>query len=476
MKKYIFIAIIIYIFVFSITIYQTFLVDYELENDKWLTLSEPINRAFLEQNWFEINNYAKNMLFGNIDLVILKSKYGVEISYPIESSFNLCKLSFERNITKYGISLGEIQYCRNIIKIIKSALMSPVNSTVLVLLIILLFSVYYYKLSFELKYKIATQVAHDIKSPLMSLKTALEHNNNELSIMAIDQISSIADNLLIKNKKEIISAKREEKLELTKLINNVLKLKRIEKNDINIKLTNTINTEDIYINVNESELMRIISNLLNNAYEYSNKKEIELLISHNDLMVDITISDQGIGFSKDQLAEFSCSHKILNPIGNGIGLQSSYDYIQKLGGKIVIANKINQSGAIVCVSLPIANRVINYKLNRSVGDEKQIILIDDNILIGKSWMLSAKDMVKVSFYKSVSEFKKHIEKFDLNTPIYIDSDLGDSVSGDQASKEFFNYGFKNISLVTGYDKGAFSDKMPWIKEIRGKEFPSELLA
>ena len=60
---------------------------------------------------------------------------------------------------------------------------------------------------------------------------------------------------------------------------------------------------------------------------------------------------------------------------------------------------------------------------------------------------------------------------DINkeTPIYIDSELGNNVKGEDMARELKDKGYKNITITTGHEPDKFAD-LPWLKVI-GKEPP-----
>jgi len=99
------------------------------------------------------------------------------------------------------------------------------------------------------------------------------------------------------------------------------------------------------------------------------------------------------------------------------------------------------------------------------------ILIDDDYLVHTSWKIIAKRCGKsIRCYADPEDFVNESDDISKSTPLYIDSKLGDDVKGEELAKEFFDKGFENIYLATGYAKEDFP-KMPWIKGIVGKEPP-----
>ena len=104
-----------------------------------------------------------------------------------------------------------------------------------------------------------------------------------------------------------------------------------------------------------------------------------------------------------------------------------------------------------------------------------IILIDDDKFIRLSWSLKAKQL-KLNFisFETVENFlsaSHNISSEDIN--IYVDSNLGNGIKGEQESKKIFDLGFHNIFLTTGYEDLNLSP-YPWITKIVSKSFPQKI--
>jgi len=100
------------------------------------------------------------------------------------------------------------------------------------------------------------------------------------------------------------------------------------------------------------------------------------------------------------------------------------------------------------------------------------ILIDDDPLIQTTWQIHAKNKKQTcKIYSHPDAFFKEANSFELNTPIYIDSNLSDNLKGEIIAKDIFALGFKNLYLSTGYDADHFP-KMDWIRSIVDKYPPS----
>lgn len=129
---------------------------------------------------------------------------------------------------------------------------------------------------------------------------------------------------------------------------------------------------------------------------------------------------------------------------------------EKIGLKII--------PKIFAVHIPI---VISHFNNKIVD----LIFIDDDISITDAWILNGLSKGKnIVAYNTIRSFKNDKGKFDLTTPIYIDSELNDVVKGQEYAKELYEEGFQNIYLTTGHSRSHFPC-MFWIKDIVGKNPP-----
>jgi signal transduction histidine kinase/FixJ family two-component response regulator len=108
--------------------------------------------------------------------------------------------------------------------------------------------------------------------------------------------------------------------------------------------------------------------------------------------------------------------------------------------------------------IPLTNLALN----------KEVILIDDDKLVHLNWKRSFQDHgVKLNSFYNVDEFLNQSSHFELNTPIYIDSNLGNGLKGEIESEKIYLKGFTNLTIATGYDP-EFIHRPNWIKNINSK--------
>ncbi|HCA88804.1 MAG: hypothetical protein CMF38_03730 [Legionellaceae bacterium] len=87
------------------------------------------------------------------------------------------------------------------------------------------------------------------------------------------------------------------------------------------------------------------------------------------------------------------------------------------------------------------------------------------------WKLAAEEKGKtIDVYKNPNDFICDMHRYDLNTAIYIDSDLKSDLTGEIYAKHFYEKGFREIHLASGYPAAQFS-QITWIKSIIGKTPP-----
>ena len=98
------------------------------------------------------------------------------------------------------------------------------------------------------------------------------------------------------------------------------------------------------------------------------------------------------------------------------------------------------------------------------------VLIDDDAMVHMNWEDAAERAgVELKAFKAPAEFLSNLETFPKDTPIYIDSELGEDIKGEDIAVDLKEKGFTNLRLATGHPPENFSH-LPWLK-VTGKESP-----
>ena len=111
---------------------------------------------------------------------------------------------------------------------------------------------------------------------------------------------------------------------------------------------------------------------------------------------------------------------------------------------------------------------INIIVNNEFPD---LVFIDDSKILTMAWEQRALSVnKKIKTFNNTQAFKNVMSCYNKKTPVYIDSDLRESIKGEEFAKYLYDHGFTELYLATGHDKSSFGD-LSWIKEIVGKDSP-----
>ena len=209
--------------------------------------------------------------------------------------------------------------------------------------------------------------AHELKTPLAVMKTKNEvtlikerdtqkyidtlKNNNE----AINQMNKMISSILEIGRQE--GAQFEQPV-MTAMIayineigNNFLILAKGD--DKNIRMS--LRPHSLKIMIQPTLFLHVLQNFVQNAIKFSPKGatiEINSTLINGEFIVRVIDEGIGIDESKDLFAPFK---RYGNSSGAGLGLFLAKGAAQALGGRIELRNRIDRSGTIATLTLPIRN-------------------------------------------------------------------------------------------------------------------------
>lgn len=161
---------------------------------------------------------------------------------------------------------------------------------------------------------------------------------------------------------------------------------------------------------------------------------------------------------------------ILEEVGvgkSGILITSYYENVD------IIERCVNNNIRLMPKELVAYIPIRAEKYSQEISGEKKydLILIDNDQNLCATWELAALSSDKnLGVFNEISQLESILDTIALDTALYIDSDLGDGVKGEDFAKELYKKGYNNIYLTTGHDSSHFP-YMHWIKQIIGKEPP-----
>lgn len=317
---------------------------------------------------------------------------------------------------------------------------------------------------------LSKQVAHDMRSPLSAIMNILKVKSsdittleNEVVLKSVSRLNFIAQNLLNETQNpHSLHLPNNKKFQLFKILKDVFAGKNFEFPNREISFS-LLCSEDIYLWFNPLTFERIVSNVWNNSIEAASKNKVELKVEVQVLekQTRIMLFDGSGGFSDLFFQNLKSEIKTTKTSGHGIGLKHAINELRVMGGELHFSN--TDVGALV-------ELIFNEKNYASLNDP--IVLIDDDKYIRYSWTLAAeKNGHTIETFPNFDSFLQSSHQFDRAiTEFFIDSDLGDSMGGEDVVKEIIRMGFQRVNMQTGSEANEFLNHLH-LNSILAKTYP-----
>lgn len=222
-----------------------------------------------------------------------------------------------------------------------------------------------------LKNDFVSNVSHEFKTPLSVIE----------GYVTLLQDPSLNEEERQKYTQIVIEATKK----LNTLVNNILKISRLDNRKISVVndefyldeqiresvlffeeewsskgIEFDINLETVYIKSDKNLLLNVWNNLISNAIKFSPENSpISINLSKENERVKIVIKDNGCGIEKEDVPyifdKFFQSDKSHKSEGNGLGLTLVKEIITLLNGTINVESEVNK-GTTFIVYLPINNK------------------------------------------------------------------------------------------------------------------------
>ena len=202
-------------------------------------------------------------------------------------------------------------------------------------------------------------VSHEFKTPLASMLGNLDlfslkdrtpeeyHQLSEKLMQQIFQMREILDTLIVvsdlkKDEKDIMQTRVDELV--WEIINKMKSIYPASKILVNIDVSPE-HESLMLVNVNRTQLLIALLNLIENAIKYSQKENVEIHLFNDNDALCLSIKDKGIGIPSEKLSQISkpfCRADNTNEIeGSGIGLSLALRIFDKNNIKYQIDSEIN---------------------------------------------------------------------------------------------------------------------------------------
>jgi signal transduction histidine kinase len=277
--------------------------------------------------------------------------------------------------------------------------------------------------------RMATQAAHDIRSPLEVLKS-LEDDLRKLPEeprkrlkLGIARIEEIAFNLLQVNKGSVSDRNFLQSEDLLQLISSTCIEKNIEYRHLNRVLVKEelIAGYGLFSQVNRTSFKNIVSNIINNSIEATENEVIVTITLFQDGSNNIIkISDDGPGVEPKILERLLTETFTSKPRGNGLGLYNANVDIKRWDGDLRIYS--SKTGTDVVISLPQSPPAPIFLHELNVTKYDNIIVVDDDPGFLDLWKQKlGSSNINIRFISSYT----NEEKLEERTLVISDYDLGE---------------------------------------------------
>lgn len=232
----------------------------------------------------------------------------------------------------------------------------------------------------EMKNDFINNMTHEFKTPISTISLAAQMLNDSSVLKSPTMLSHISTVINDETKRLRFQVEKVLQMSMFDRQKATLKLQDVDANTLIANITNTfklkvekyggkicavLDAMDSTVNVDEMHFTNVIFNLLDNAVKYRRedvplelKVETKDITSHGRELIQISISDNGIGIRKDDLKKiFEKFYRVStgnrhDVKGFGLGLAYVQKMVKELGGEISVESELNQ-GTKFIILLPI---------------------------------------------------------------------------------------------------------------------------
>lgn len=338
--------------------------------------------------------------------------------------------------------------------------------------------------------QVAAQVAHDIRSPLMSMNMALgQIESSQLEPLAIlksaaARIAGIVQKLSASSspKKQDESATEAPKLTLIEpLIASVFNEHMVRKHPSQTLSLHGLDTlPSIWSVIQVNELQTAISNLINNAFEAgASAVSLNLLAAPKEWTLEI--KDNGRGIPADVVDKiFERSFTFGKKGGTGLGLFQARTAVEWSGGKLEVTTKEGHGTSFV-LRLPREKNPSWLPSYIELEVDQPICFVDDDQNILNAWKdkISQLGLKNARTFSSIQELKTWLSGRPLPEAalLVIDQNLNENQKGLEFLSEI-GIGKRAYLCTSDFDEKWIQDQVrkingflipkPWVSQFELK--------
>lgn len=341
--------------------------------------------------------------------------------------------------------------------------------------------------------QIAAQVAHDIRSPLMSLNMALAQIGGapaaplEILRSATARIAGIVQKLAVSANpagsgvgSDAKPGARVEEPKLTLVeplvvaVANEHAVRKAAHQALNV--TGVGGADAIWSVIQVSEIQSAVSNIVNNAFE-AGATEVTLALTAGPKTWTLAIRDDGGGIPAAALGKiFDRGFTSGKKTGTGLGLHQAKSAVEWSGGTIAVESREGE-GTAFTLTLPREKKPSWLPERLEVAADQPICFVDDDQTVLDQWRskAAAAGLKNAMFFRSVEAFRELLLPEDAI--VVIDQNIGDGPRGLDVLAEL-ELGRASFLCTSDFDEKGIQDQVgklgvgmipkPWIANIELK--------
>jgi signal transduction histidine kinase len=225
--------------------------------------------------------------------------------------------------------------------------------------------------SFERLKQFTADASHELRSPLMAIKTnaavALKYPEGmrkadaekfQAISSATNQMIRLTEDLLFLARCDNIPDQSKETIDLSLILNNLVDLYQPQAVVKHINFKSQL-SEKLYVLGDANQLTRLFSNVIQNAMNYTpSKGTIEIMANRGNFHIVVNIQDTGVGIAPEDLEKIferfwrADKSRSYNSDGFGLGLAIAQAIAQNHGGVITVTSQLGV-GSCFTVRLPL---------------------------------------------------------------------------------------------------------------------------
>lgn len=214
--------------------------------------------------------------------------------------------------------------------------------------------------SVRVQEQIISVLAHDIRSPLRSVKHLIEmhkysvitkeQQEDILALMPtrIQHTLEMIDNLVEWGELQMKQTYNEIEFNLHDLVDNCLQTQQLPADLKNNKLVNNVK-HNLMVTADKNSIDFMLRNIVSNAIKFTENGSLEINADYDDeAKLKLSVKDSGVGIDKNKLAVLfdadkkSTTNGTKNEKGNGLGLKLIKESLDKKNGAIEVYSELGK--------------------------------------------------------------------------------------------------------------------------------------